>query len=986
MSSKQRVGVLDNNDLDLHYVSLEFNTASEGLGGRRRAADYARGHERLRSFVGNKITVYGNTDTADVSVDITHLKSLLGEDLSDKILKASALKKGNHWVLNTEVYTLLMHSKYHLLLNHHKDHDYIAWIDVGLTNKRKWFTRYHYYLNRVNNLNTIDLFGAGWHVKWDDTSIGRKGFCKHPGSARVPAGGLIYFKASFYKQFLEEYTVVLEKLLDKGFSPTDEDVLGVMKHLYKKSYMSVHWKMPGLMKAIHKPKALFESEVSADILLLLLPDEDVPHLVVPHEHTLHTHVNNYSLGYYDRALRDWWKENRADYNSTHLWVISSPCVIPDRLPDISDVTGMAAPEVLPDSSHFKSWQGNKDRKHLPDGVHPVGTNTTFVCYNTDALDIIIEERFDDLYIKNCYAGLRTPSILHALGYDVTGIDISKVIWDPVDLQTEDIPLLADRWGDSYHEAIEMLRIIDEIFTDEGVTYFLWAGSLIGAERHADIIPWDDDIDIIIVEQKNLPRLEKRLDEAGLSILKRKYETKIFYKDKPNIPKYRYSWPFVDVFYCSKYKDEVNYYEQGGDDGSIRVYTRLNRDYKMSDIFPLKRVPFGPLLLPIPQKAHSVLGGCHKDYDTVVHSPGYCHSRECWIKPRSTHAWNRVRPLMPKVYARGVFDLMHPGHVSYLSKSRSCGSYLHVGVQSDASVFAQKNKNPKLSESQRLAAVRLLPCVHSAFLYSDLDPTDDIKKTGATVFTHGPEFGGCDEHELGLKYCLDNGIETREVPRMPAISTTSLINKASTYWSTLKEYPNWGPGIRAARVTLDVSWIMEHLHKDASTVCDLGGGDGHVASMLIESMELDKRDIDLTFVDGSAFCCEAASNLLGKHGVKITHADITAPTYQPPNTEVALSMGVLIYMFTDQAVLEFLSKIKSKQLILRVPCSMTGERIEVDTFSEHLNSDYAALYRTEEEVIGLLSDCFDVVDKARIYPEPLESAHGTKQYIFNAIRK
>jgi hypothetical protein len=78
--------MLDNNDLDLHYVSLEFNTAVEGLGGRRRAGDYARGHERLRSFLGNKITVYGNTDTADVSVDIEHLKSLLGEDLSNRYL------------------------------------------------------------------------------------------------------------------------------------------------------------------------------------------------------------------------------------------------------------------------------------------------------------------------------------------------------------------------------------------------------------------------------------------------------------------------------------------------------------------------------------------------------------------------------------------------------------------------------------------------------------------------------------------------------------------------------------------------------------------------------------------------------------------------------------------------------------------------------------------------------------------------------------
>lgn len=41
----------------------------------------------------------------------------------------------------------------------------------------------------------------------------------------------------------------------------------------------------------------------------------------------------------------------------------------------------------------------------------------------------------------------------------------------------------------------VLRKIDEICKKEDITYFLAYGTLIGAVRHNDYIPWDDDVDI-----------------------------------------------------------------------------------------------------------------------------------------------------------------------------------------------------------------------------------------------------------------------------------------------------------------------------------------------------------------------------------------------------------------------------------------------------------------------------------------------------------
>ncbi|WP_298578402.1 phosphorylcholine transferase LicD [uncultured Olegusella sp.] len=48
--------------------------------------------------------------------------------------------------------------------------------------------------------------------------------------------------------------------------------------------------------------------------------------------------------------------------------------------------------------------------------------------------------------------------------------------------------------------IELLRVFDKVCRDNNISYFIIAGTLLGAVRHGGFIPWDDDIDIGMSEK------------------------------------------------------------------------------------------------------------------------------------------------------------------------------------------------------------------------------------------------------------------------------------------------------------------------------------------------------------------------------------------------------------------------------------------------------------------------------------------------------
>lgn len=114
--------------------------------------------------------------------------------------------------------------------------------------------------------------------------------------------------------------------------------------------------------------------------------------------------------------------------------------------------------------------------------------------------------------------------------------------------------------------------------------------------------------------------------------------------------------------------------------------------------------------------------------------------------------------MTRVVATGTFDILHPGHVLYLSEARKLGDELWVIVARDSTV--KHKRRPLIPEMQRLFMVRSLKCVDHAVLGSEQDMFQPIQEIRPDVIALG-----FNQHwdEAALKRQLvERGIEAEVV--------------------------------------------------------------------------------------------------------------------------------------------------------------------------------------------------------------------------------
>ena len=93
-----------------------------------------------------------------------------------------------------------------------------------------------------------------------------------------------------------------------------------------------------------------------------------------------------------------------------------------------------------------------------------------------------------------------------------------------------------------------------------------------------------------------------------------------------------------------------------------------------------------------------------------------------------------------VFTNGVYDLLHPGHVRYLSAARSHGDALIVGVNSDRSVRANKGPDrPVNPEQERAEVIAALESVDAAVVFDEDTPHEIIGRVQPDVLVKGADW-------------------------------------------------------------------------------------------------------------------------------------------------------------------------------------------------------------------------------------------------------
>jgi hypothetical protein len=123
--------------------------------------------------------------------------------------------------------------------------------------------------------------------------------------------------------------------------------------------------------------------------------------------------------------------------------------------------------------------------------------------------------------------------------------------------------------------IELIKIVSNILKKNNIKWIPIGGNLLALYRHNNLlIPWDDDYDIVIEEDKvnlALNILKKELPKYNANIIEfRKWGKKngklykVFYKKNhpkyknylSNYKKYQHTWPFIDIFVNVEHMDKL----------------------------------------------------------------------------------------------------------------------------------------------------------------------------------------------------------------------------------------------------------------------------------------------------------------------------------------------------------------------------------------------------------------------------------------------
>ena len=184
-------------------------------------------------------------------------------------------------------------------------------------------------------------------------------------------------------------------------------------------------------------------------------------------------------------------------------------------------------------------------------------------------------------------------------------------------------------GEKYNEYIDLIEALAVLLETANITYGMCDGTLLGSFMMHDMIPWDDDVDMMISRKdmnKTLDVIRGAMQQGEFEAMnfwepntdfgssenqippnydKRSHQFKFYRSDSPHAGTCKWKWPFIDVKFFRDNATHVWLLD--------KVNCKTSFYTKRTTFYPLHRRPFGRLWLPAPADTRQFLADKFKTF-------------------------------------------------------------------------------------------------------------------------------------------------------------------------------------------------------------------------------------------------------------------------------------------------------------------------------------------------------------------------------------